>query len=245
MTTTEKTPRVLATVNVSKTGKTQSLSDMAHRYDKEIEEAVKDSHSSAKSLIRALTSTFLFAVIHGQPGKLDKLWKEVSLKDREAIRVFVVNVTKKYGKTVEGRPVSFLTFNKETGFAMAKYDADSEKDKASKAMKKEIEKDGANVLSTIPMGRLDSGDAMQNAFDVVETTKRFLKTLARNGEVAQAKQINRILDEAMKMTDGDLEKIAADNDINVKIKEARDNLAALEKRAESKAKSEKTEKQAA
>lgn len=216
-----------------KAEKSESMEDFAARCDKDIEIAAKDSHSSEKSLIKALCSTMVFAAKHGQPGKLTALWKAVSLKDREAIRVFVFNVVQTHGTKIEGKPFSFMTYNKEDGFKMKTgLEKGTDRHDAAKTMRESIEKAGEHGLSIIRLGKNTIERDMEEAFDPEKATARFLKSLAKKGEVALAKQINRALDANMQLTDGDIEEAAKDGDITAKIAKKTAELARLQKQAE-------------
>ena len=226
-------PRVL---EEAKPEPVETQDDMAARVDDDVAKAISESHSSANSLARACASSLMFAALHSQPGKFTKLWKECSLKDREAVRVFYTNVLKTHGVEVEKRQISFLSYNKDNGFSMSQFEKGTEKHTAAKAMRDSIVKTGEHGLKIIPLGKTNAEREMDNVFNPEKKVTDFLKSLARNGEIALAKQINRAIDANMQVTDGVLEEAAKNGDTNARIAKKEKELAALKAQAANKAK---------
>lgn len=197
-----------------------------------VDGAIKSSLNHAKVLLAATVASVLFAAEHGQCGPLTRLHKEISGSDAEGVRTFIVNLGDKYGVSVTGtdgtdRKVTFLKFKKGEGFSLNSSDNENVL-KGIKAMKASVIKAGEPELSKIAMAKMDRDAAMAEAFDSVRTIKRTIQTLARNGDVPMAKEINRLLGN-QGLTMGEIEEIGKNNDPKAKLAKLKDQQDKLEK----------------
>lgn len=197
-----------------------------------VDGAIKSSINHGKLLLLATVASVLFAAQHGQCGPLTRLHKEVTGSDAEGIRIFIVNMVDKYGISVTGqdgqdRKVTFLKFKKGEGFSL-NVGQNENTDKAIKAMKATVIKAGEEELSKLPMAKMDRESAMADAFDTVKTVKRTIMTLARNGDAAMAREINRLLGN-QGYTIGEIDATAKQNDPLAKLSKLKDQQEKLEK----------------
>lgn len=189
----------------------------------DIDGVVKDSVNHAAKLASVTARSILFAAEHGQCGPLTRLHKEVSIADAEGIRICIVNMNAKYGVSVTGadgedRMVSFLKFKKTEGFSLNTSDNENVL-KGIKASKASVIKAGEKELSKLPFGKMDRDAAMDTVFDSIETVKRAIRTLARNGDGPMARAVNRVLG-TNGLTVDEIDETAKKNDPRVKLAEA-------------------------
>lgn len=185
-----------------------------------VDGAIKSSLNHAKILLAATVATVLFAAEHGQCGPLTRLHKDVSGSDAEGIRIFIVNMSERYGVEVTGadgvdRKVSFLKFKKGEGFSLNTSDNENVL-KGIKASKAAVIKAGEEVLADLPMSRMDRDAAMTEAFDSVATVKRAILALARHGDGSMARAVNKVLGN-QGYTVGEIDEVAHKNDPKVKL----------------------------
>jgi hypothetical protein len=193
-----------------------------------VDNAIKSSKDHFKILQAATVASVLFAAEHGQCGPLTRLHKDVSSSDAEGIRIFIVNMTEKFGFVITGqdgkeRKSSFLKFSRTEGFSLLTSENETIV-KDLKAHKAGLIKAGEDELSKLPFGKMDRDAAMAEAFDSVATVKRAVMTLARHGDAAMARAINRVLG-VNGLKDGVIDETAKANDPKTK-------LDVIEKRAE-------------
>lgn len=203
-----------------------------------VDTAIKSSLNHAKVLLLATVASVLFAAEHGQCGPLTRLHKEVSGADAEGIRIFIVNMGERYGVTVTGadgtdRKVTFLKFKKGEGFSLNTSDNENVL-KGIKAMKSAVIKAGEEKLSELPMAKMDRDAAMAEAFDAIKTVKRAIQTLARNGDGAMARAVNKVLGTSG-FTVGEIDEIAKANDPKVKLAKLAEQQKKLETQIASRA----------
>lgn len=136
----------------------------------------------------------------GRVDLLNNLWKGVSNGDRETMRLYIANVTAKYGVKIDGndgkpRTVSMLKFSRDTGFT-ANFGASQTNDTirdAANEMRKAVFSAGVTGLERLTFGK--SADRInrdtEEDFNPFKVIKRTIATLMRNGSDELAKIINR------------------------------------------------------
>lgn len=197
-----------------------------------VDGAIKSSLNHAKILLAATVASVLFAAQHGQCGPLTRLHKEVSGADAEGIRIFIVNMGERYGVEVTGadgmdRKVTFLKFKKGEGFSLNTSENENVL-KGIKAMKASVIKAGEEKLSELPMAKMDRDAAMSEAFDSIATVKRAILALARHGDGAMARAVNKVLGN-QGYTVGEIDEVAHKNDPKVKLAKLDEQREKLEK----------------
>lgn len=213
-----------------------------------VDGAIKSSLNHAKVLLAATVASVLFAAEHGQCGPLTRLHKEVSGSDAEGIRIFIVNMGERYGVEVTGadgvdRKVTFLKFKRDEGFSLNTSDNENVL-KGIKAMKASIIKAGEAKLSELPMSKMDREAAMSEAFDSIATVKRAIMTLARHGDAAMARAVNKALGN-QGYTVGEIDETSKKNDPKVKLAKLDEQRKKLETQIASTANANRSEAPAA
>lgn len=184
----------------------------------EISSFVVSAKAEIAKLHKITCKATMFAVEHGQYGPLTRLAKELPTGHAEAVRVFFVNMisvtgiaTDKVDGKGEPRKAIFLTYSKTEGYK-------PRKDEYGMEHKKLLFSD-PSLLDSISMEKTEAERerAMSAAFDVGSKLDAFLMTLAKNDNLALAKEIHRVAKGYATKTIGDLEQTAKDNSTATKV----------------------------
>lgn len=233
--TATRQPRIIETSNDDGKSKVSAAIAKGQELNKV---AIASSLDNEKALKAATFHNLLLAANPdiGRVDLLNDLWKGVSVGDRETMRLFLANVTAKYGTKIEGndgntRIVSMLKFQRDTGFS-SNFGATQTNDtvrEAANEMRRKVFSAGETGLAKLTFGK--SADRVardaENDFDPFKVVRRAVSQLMKNGAEELAKIINRDIG-TNGYNEQELASLKPDTDKQLATAKAR--VASLEKR---------------